>query len=217
MDAVAGDQFVETILGGHGYGTDIYYRFFRATVIGAVIDGELWVAEDTQAAEDGQQMIVGVACWFPPGKEFSGSEEQRAAAEMDKVIEDMGEKIQRWWANYFGPKTSQQAETALGPGTKLASYHMMLLAVLPVYHNHGIGRALMYAQAERGWGEGIRVCWESGNPASVAKYQKWGGRVMSKETYESEDGTKMHDRWIMDLPKPDGTLGSAEAESDCIL
>jgi len=211
MDAIADDPFINAILGGQTTdpSSKIYYRFVRAYVLAALVDGELWVAEDP--GEGGR--IVGVALWFPPGKLFLASEEQRGVAGMDEIIADLGQEIRRWWTDYFVPAATQQTDMALGRGGKLASYHLQILAVHPAYQNLGVGRALMLAQASRAWAQGKRVCWETVRKENVAKYQRWGGRVLNTERYEGNaEGTALS-RWIMDLPSAEGTGSGGDGDA----
>ncbi|KZO97691.1 hypothetical protein CALVIDRAFT_535790 [Calocera viscosa TUFC12733] len=196
MDAFVGDSFMTTTLGRQETNPDIYYRFNRAHVLGALVDGELWVAEDGQK-------IVGIALWFLPGKGFLETEEQRERSGMDTVTADLGEDMQGWWKDYFPPRAEGLSDALMGPGEKLAAYYLLTLAVHPSYHNRGIGRTLMLTQAKRAWAEGKRVCWEAGNEPNVAKYEKWGGKALGDLRIDGLGGTGFT-MWIMELPRPSG-------------
>ncbi|EJU05180.1 hypothetical protein DACRYDRAFT_113367 [Dacryopinax primogenitus] len=207
MDAFRGDSFLRTTLGGQEADENLFYRFMRAHVVGAVVDGQLWVAEDLASEEP---KIVGVALWFPPGTEFLGTEEGRKEAGMDKVIGSLSESMQRWWYDYFIPGGAKQANTYLGPSAKHDAYHMLMLAVLPSYHSKGIGRTLLFAQARGAFEQGKRVCWEASNEVNVEKYGRWGGRPRGKERYDGDSGEgggeRGFDMWTMELPKPETGL-----------
>jgi len=195
MLAFTGDPFMVTTLGGKDTDPDIYYRFNRAHVVATLVQGELWVAED-------EGKIVGVALWFPPGPNFLETEEQRKVAGMDGVIASLSESMQHWWADYMIPRGGELSTAAFGPEGKVDAYYLLTLAVLPTYHNRGIGRSLMYANAQRAWKEGKRVCWEAGNEPNVAKYTKWGGRAVSRNKIVGDADGRGFDLWIMEMPKP---------------
>ncbi|KZT55121.1 acyl-CoA N-acyltransferase [Calocera cornea HHB12733] len=197
IEAFRGDSFLQTTLGGQDNNPDIVYRFMRAHVLGTLCDGEVWVAEDGKE-------IVGVALWFPPGTDFLGSEKQRDVAGMAGVKADLGREMQTWWEDYFVPRVTKETEEALGKGAKRDAYYLLTLAVLPTYHNRGIGRTLLFTVAKIAWSEGKRVCWEASNEPNVAKYTKWGGRALQSERYDGVAGTGMS-VWVMHLPSPTGT------------
>ncbi|KZT55116.1 hypothetical protein CALCODRAFT_499063 [Calocera cornea HHB12733] len=196
MAAFAQDPFVSAGTGGQLSNLPIYRAFTACFVRGAAVDGEIWVAE-----LDGQ--VVGTSIWFPPGKDFMGSEEQRQAVKLEEYLGMLKPEVAEWFMGSLIPTVGGWcAESLGGEKAREQAQHLQILGVAPSYQRRGLGRALLEAGAKRGLENGKRVVWETYTAGNLAWYKSIGAVARGKEgEFESKfEGTKFPG-WVLELPE----------------
>ncbi|KAJ7123580.1 acyl-CoA N-acyltransferase [Mycena epipterygia] len=172
--------------------------FRRSTVIAGLLDGEIYVAETS----DADRKIVGCAVWFGPGHSLFDSEDQQKYA-VGPLMATLDEKLRNWWLT-FEPQFNTFLTSALGGGTKNA-WHLQTLAVDPQYQRKGIASLLMNTVIEKARLTGTRLCLETQNEANIPIYERLGfdlmpkakgGRDESKGTFTAADGGSLS-MWVM--------------------
>ncbi|KAF8215388.1 hypothetical protein K438DRAFT_1955368 [Mycena galopus ATCC 62051] len=122
--------------------TSLIGSFNMATMIAALLGGEVYVAETVHTGK-----IIGCAVWFGPGRTSFDSPDQQKL--LTPLSASLGKEQQDWWRNTFIPKYEVFVASTVGAATKLAALHLQLLAVDPAYQGRGIARLLVNVVAEK--------------------------------------------------------------------
>ncbi|KAL1949595.1 hypothetical protein VTO73DRAFT_8476 [Trametes versicolor] len=133
----------EYFAGGLGGDKALQEPFLLAHLTAALAAGE---GEIHVVALDGVGP-VGVALWFGPGHKFLDSDAQRNAG-WNEIMGKLESKYRDWWTTFLN-QYDELVEGSLGPGVKLAGYHLQVIGVSPAHQRKGAAGALMsYAQAK---------------------------------------------------------------------
>ncbi|KZO97684.1 hypothetical protein CALVIDRAFT_562589 [Calocera viscosa TUFC12733] len=193
MDAFPDDAFLSASTGGELSNRHLFRTFITCYVRGIAVDGEIWVAE-----KEGE--IVGASMWFPPGRGFMGSKEQREAVRLDEYLELLKPGVGEWFTSYLQPATDSFCADSLGGAeVRAQAQHLQILGVSPAHHKRGIGRALFEAGAKDALARGQRVVWETYRPYNVALYKSWGAVERGHAEFESRFEGKSFPGWCLEL------------------
>ncbi|KAJ7089839.1 hypothetical protein B0H15DRAFT_273655 [Mycena belliarum] len=162
--SVTEDNFGASMTGGN---PDLDQPFHRAHMRAGAIGGELWVAGF------GPTDISAVAVLFGPGSASLATEEQRAAG-WNEVRSRFTPELERWWSEYFEPRSAQWIEACLGKGTDYKSWHLAGLATSPNHQHKGLATALLQAVNTRASSDGTMIYLETTTDANIMFYKKHG-------------------------------------------
>ncbi|KAJ7081393.1 hypothetical protein B0H15DRAFT_470701 [Mycena belliarum] len=162
--SVTEDTFGASMTGGN---PDLDQPFHRAHLRAGAIGGELWVAGF------GPTDISAVAVWFGPGSALLATEEQRAAG-YNEVRSRFTPELERWWSEYFEPRSAQWIEACLGKGTAHKSWNLNLLATSVDHHHKGLATALLRTVDTRASSDGTMMYLETTTDANIKFYKNRG-------------------------------------------
>ncbi|KAJ6485714.1 hypothetical protein C8R45DRAFT_997587 [Mycena sanguinolenta] len=159
-----GDPFGHSLYGGD---MELGLWGLRAQMRATAIGGELWVAgfESTD--------ICAVAAWFGPGTNYLATKEQRSAGWTD-VEAKFSPELKKWRSEYFIPRFRASNTASIGEGTKLNSWHLLLLGTDPEHQRKGLSGALIKAVEFKATADGVAICLETTNEQNVRFYQNLG-------------------------------------------
>lgn len=117
---------------------ELVVQLIRAELSDGFREGEVWVGET-------ENRIVGVAIWFPPGKQVFSTPEQRDASGWTALQEKLSDRCRAWWSYFLDDFYAGLSETLLGQDVRLESYHLFLLGVHPAHQGKGVAHRLFSA------------------------------------------------------------------------
>ncbi|KAF7336909.1 N-acetyltransferase domain-containing protein [Mycena venus] len=177
--AFTGDLFTAVVMGHDPEDPDTSYigPLHMTMVVAGLLGGEVYVAETVETSK-----IVGCAVWFEPGRALFDSPEQQQHA-LHPLMASFDKELRDWWRDIFLPKYDAFVTSALGEGTKLASWHLQTLGVDPAYHRQGVGKLLVNVIAEkaRATQPHAALCVECATETNIGVYTKLGFHLMPKD------------------------------------
>ncbi|TFK24223.1 hypothetical protein FA15DRAFT_619658 [Coprinopsis marcescibilis] len=174
-------------------------EFWSAVVVAGSIGGEVYFAETRTRRNVAR--VIGVAVWFPPGRELYDSAEQREKA-LAPVLAKFSPELQRWWGNHFLPKYGAFTDEVLGEGAKRSGWHLQAIATDPAYQRRGIARALMEVVRKQAAKKGQLLCLETENPRNLDIYTRLGWEVKGNSTM-FQGLTGEFPMWVMIIEPPE--------------
>jgi len=185
---------------------DLSKNVVAGFVESTVQEGELWVAQLTEADPDKPGYIVGVALWFgrnqsmPRGEHKLNLPFEQSLEKLDvgQPVKDFRGKMKSkghiWWDKFF-EASDVMTTSGLGPGTKKAGYHLMLFGVHPDYQRLGIGSAMDKAVEDvikqtSKKGESTVMCLEALGDENILVYDKMGYATVSNMIFPEKDTDK---------------------------
>nr|GAT43650.1 predicted protein [Mycena chlorophos] len=166
---------VKTLAGGD---TTRLTLFFSASLRCAALGGEIHVVTE-EGDMNGQ--FRGVAVWWQPGVEPFSSAEQQAI--LDEFVSQLTPEAREWHRTTYRMEFAELTEKALGPGGKLNSWWLSILAVEPEYQRRGTARALVEAVQNKANGSLLSVA--ATNELNVAIYKQLGFEVRGQMVMQS--------------------------------
>ncbi|KAF9545035.1 acyl-CoA N-acyltransferase [Agrocybe pediades] len=176
------------------YADIIYRAILRATVI----SGQLHIAVN----DDG--LLVGTACWFPPGVDcFSDDvQQEQGAKQFFELLAEDNPPLLDWWLTKCLPANSDFANSILAKSAdenvKLDNWTLYSFAVHPEYRRRGIGRQLITVGEVQAKNKGVKVIFEADNPKNVGIYKRLGYENAGASKYiEGPPGCAGYNLYLM--------------------
>jgi len=190
--AFANDKFALSLAGNDR--SLIYQTVIKAAAVG----GELYVAGF--GADD----ILGVACWFGPGQELFGTEEQRNAGYYDylKMVPD---ELRTWWTEYLIPLLAKFTEETVGLDYKKNSWSLHNLCVLPEHQGKGLSKAMIQTIETIAALDGTPLVLETNNERNIIIYKRLGFKL-HEQTIQIKGGGGEVTTYIMTKETGDASL-----------
>ena len=144
----------------------------RREILPAFMDAGVRICENDGEVYTTPGVVLGNACWLPPGA-TEVNDERLAAAGGLEVIERMGEEAGGRFAGLMGHmgELHEQAVPA-------EHWYLLILGVDPPRQGQGVGGSLIEPVLRRADAEG-RLCYlETMKPRNVTFYQKHGFEVV---------------------------------------
>jgi len=182
--------------------------FHRMKVTAGFLAGEVHVAED---ADDN---VIGVAIWFPPGREMLDSEDQLQQA-LEPFTSRFSIEVREWWDEMFdefSPEYNDFMAASLGAGAVRKSWTLQVIAVVPEHHHKGVAKALVGTVREKANNDGFAITLEAEQPHNVHIYERLGFQAMGNQEFSNKYGS--FTVWAM-IHNPPTSRNAAD--SDTIL
>ncbi|TFK24222.1 hypothetical protein FA15DRAFT_656085 [Coprinopsis marcescibilis] len=174
-------------------------EFWGTVVIAGVLGGEVYFTE-AGTGHDKHKRVIGVAVWFPPGRELYDSSEQQEKA-LGPMMARFGPDLQYWWGEDFLPKYESFTGRVLGEGVKLKSWHLQAIATDPDFQRQGVARAMIQIVKAKAARNRALLCLEVEDEQNLQIYKHIGWKVKEKSlTFKGLKGS--FPMWVMVLEPP---------------